>query len=86
MRHVYRPERNKRMTEVGSVAAGQPSADERDDRDYWEALISEAEAARFPGVSVRAMQNWRVRGGAALRKDLGALHPLPEARSGRMVG
>lgn len=34
-----------------------------DDPDYWEALIPEAEAARFLGVSVRAMQNWRVRGG-----------------------
>jgi len=31
--------------------------------DYHDCLINENEAARFIGYSVRALQNWRVRGG-----------------------
>ena len=31
--------------------------------DYHDCLINETEAARFLGYSVRALQNWRVRGG-----------------------
>ena len=31
--------------------------------DYHDCLIDENEAARFLGYSVRALQNWRVRGG-----------------------
>jgi hypothetical protein len=37
-----------------------------DDRDYWEGLISETEAARFIGLSIRFLQNKRVRGGGPL--------------------
>lgn len=33
------------------------------DPDYLERLIDEREAARYLGYSVRALQNWRVRGG-----------------------
>lgn len=33
------------------------------DREYYECLINEIEAAKFLGYSVRALQNWRVRGG-----------------------
>ena len=33
------------------------------DHDYLDRLIKEAEAAQFLGYSVRALQNWRVRGG-----------------------
>lgn len=31
--------------------------------DFLDKLISEKEAAKFLGYSVRALQNWRVRGG-----------------------
>lgn len=31
--------------------------------DYWDQLIDERKAAMFLGYSVRALQNWRVRGG-----------------------
>lgn len=34
-----------------------------DDPDYLDRLIGEREAASFLGYSVRALQNWRVRGG-----------------------
>ena len=33
------------------------------DPDYYDRLITENEAAAFLGYSVRALQNWRVRGG-----------------------
>lgn len=33
------------------------------DRDYLDRLIPEKEAADYLGYSVRALQNWRVRGG-----------------------
>lgn len=33
------------------------------DPDYYERLIDEREAAEYLGYSVRALQNWRVRGG-----------------------
>lgn len=33
------------------------------DPDYLDRLITEQEAAKFVGYSVRALQNWRVRGG-----------------------
>jgi len=39
------------------------SADNRADRDYLDRLISEGDAAEFLGYTVRALQNWRVRGG-----------------------
>lgn len=35
----------------------------RDDADHLDRLIDESEAARFVGYTVRALQNWRVRGG-----------------------
>jgi predicted DNA-binding transcriptional regulator AlpA len=34
-----------------------------EDRDYLDRLIAERQAAEFLGYSVRALQNWRVRGG-----------------------
>ncbi|SDE64751.1 helix-turn-helix domain-containing protein [Rhodospira trueperi] len=34
-----------------------------DERIYLDSLINENEAAAFLGYSVRALQNWRVRGG-----------------------
>jgi len=33
------------------------------DREYLDCLIAEGDAAAFLGYSVRALQNWRVRGG-----------------------
>ena len=36
---------------------------DRRDPDYFDRLITENEAAAFLGYSVRALQNWRVRGG-----------------------
>lgn len=30
---------------------------------YYDSLINEIEAAKFLGYTVRALQNWRVRGG-----------------------
>ena len=30
---------------------------------YYDSLINETEAAKFLGYTVRALQNWRVRGG-----------------------
>lgn len=33
------------------------------DRDHLDRLINEVEAADFLGYTVRALQNWRVRGG-----------------------
>ena len=35
----------------------------REDREYLDRLICEAEAAKFLGYSIRALQNWRLRGG-----------------------
>lgn len=35
----------------------------KNDPDYLDCLIDEREAARFLGYTVRALQNWRVRGG-----------------------
>jgi len=34
-----------------------------DDPDHLDRLMDEREAAEFLGYSVRALQNWRVRGG-----------------------
>ncbi len=31
--------------------------------DYFDQLLNEQDAARFLGYTVRALQNWRVRGG-----------------------
>ncbi|MCC4242757.1 helix-turn-helix transcriptional regulator [Thalassospira povalilytica] len=31
--------------------------------EYFDTLINEVEAAKFLGYTVRALQNWRVRGG-----------------------
>lgn len=31
--------------------------------DYYDSLLNERDAADFLGYSVRALQNWRVRGG-----------------------
>lgn len=36
------------------------------DPDYLDRLLTEREAAGFLGYSVRALQNWRVRGGGPL--------------------
>lgn len=33
------------------------------DPDYYDRLINEREAAQYVGYTVRALQNWRVRGG-----------------------
>ena len=33
------------------------------DRDYFEALITEIEAAEFLSFAPRTLQNWRIRGG-----------------------
>ena len=38
-------------------------ATQREHPDYLESLINETEAAKFLGYTVRALQNWRVRGG-----------------------
>ena len=42
----------------GGAAPGLPS----NDPTYWFGLIAEAEAARFLGFGVRALQTWRVNG------------------------
>jgi len=34
-----------------------------DDPDHLDCLINEVQAAKFLGYTVRALQNWRVRGG-----------------------
>lgn len=39
------------------------SAEPAQDPDYLDRLITEGEAADFLGYTVRALQNWRVRGG-----------------------
>lgn len=36
------------------------------DLDYLDRLINEVEAADYLGYSIRALQNWRVRGGGPL--------------------
>lgn len=36
---------------------------ESNDPDYFDCLIDERVAAKFVGYTVRALQNWRVRGG-----------------------
>jgi hypothetical protein len=35
----------------------------KDNPAYYDGLINEVEAAKFLGYTVRALQNWRVRGG-----------------------
>ncbi len=35
----------------------------KSDPEYLDCLITEQEAAKFLGYTVRALQNWRVRGG-----------------------
>ncbi len=40
-----------------------PSNAPNGDPDYLDRLINETEAASFLGYSIRALQNWRVRGG-----------------------
>ena len=32
-------------------------------QDYYDQLLNEVEAAEFLGYTIRALQNWRVRGG-----------------------
>lgn len=39
-----------------------PSTDHQD-RDYLDTLLTETQAAELLGYSIRALQNWRVRGG-----------------------
>jgi len=34
-----------------------------EDREYYDGLINEKQAATFLGYTVRALQNWRTRGG-----------------------
>lgn len=46
-----------------SAEASTILADERSDPDYADRLIGEMEAASYLGYTVRALQNWRVRGG-----------------------
>lgn len=46
------------MNTTATAKAGTPS-----DPDYLDRLINENEAAAFLGYTVRALQNWRVRGG-----------------------
>lgn len=41
----------------------QPNADPIEERVYLDSLINENDAAAFLGYTVRALQNWRVRGG-----------------------
>lgn len=36
---------------------------EQTDPDYLDRLINETQAANFLGYTIRALQNWRVRGG-----------------------
>ena len=36
---------------------------EQRDHDYYDCLLNEHEVAEFLGYTVRALQNWRVRGG-----------------------
>ena len=45
------------------MAARQTSLSVSSDPDHLSRLIKEAEAADFLGYTVRALQNWRVRGG-----------------------
>lgn len=40
-----------------------PTDQHERDPDYLDRLINETEAASFLGYSIRALQNWRVRGG-----------------------
>lgn len=35
----------------------------RENPEYLDSMITETEAAKFLGYTVRALQNWRVRGG-----------------------
>ncbi|MCC3306605.1 helix-turn-helix domain-containing protein [Sneathiella sp. HT1-7] len=37
--------------------------DRPESQAYYDSLINETEAAKFLGYTVRALQNWRVRGG-----------------------
>ncbi|WP_340148360.1 helix-turn-helix domain-containing protein [uncultured Sneathiella sp.] len=39
------------------------SNDRPENPAYYDSLINETEAAKFLGYTVRALQNWRVRGG-----------------------
>lgn len=41
----------------------EPKSQNQVPEDYWDQLIDERKAAMFLGYSVRALQNWRVRGG-----------------------
>ena len=58
-------------------------------RDYWDGLIDEGDAAEFMGVTVRCLQNWRHRGGGVkylrlshrcIRYRRADLHDWAEAR------
>ena len=40
-----------------------PNSSEHFAPEYWDQLINEQAAAGFLGYSVRALQNWRIRGG-----------------------
>jgi predicted DNA-binding transcriptional regulator AlpA len=41
----------------------QPTKPAQTEREYLDQLLNEIEAAKALGFSVRALQNWRVRGG-----------------------
>lgn len=40
-----------------------PNIETHEDPDYLVRLLTEREAAEFLGYTIRALQNWRVRGG-----------------------
>ena len=48
---------------MNASGAGVPRGSHQSDPDHLDRLISENEAASFLGYTVRALQNWRVRGG-----------------------
>lgn len=45
------------------MAMYKSSRSNKSDPDHLDRLINETEAASFLGYSIRALQNWRVRGG-----------------------
>jgi hypothetical protein len=50
--------------------------------EYYDSMIDEKRAAEFLGYSVRALQNWRVRGGGLnFAKNLSAFYLLSPPRS-----
>ena len=45
------------------MTTGLTTKDATENPEYLDSMITETEAARFLGYTVRALQNWRVRGG-----------------------